>query len=186
MRLTNHFLLAMPGLTGDYFASTLTYICEHSDEGALGIIVNRPMDFSLLELFSQLSLETQRHHVEVPVLEGGPVAPDRGFVLHSSEVMFESSAHLTDSLAMSTALDVLEAIATGKGPEQYLVALGYAGWGAGQLEAEITENIWLTAPCEADSVAEILFSLPHEERLNAAAAALGIDFRLIASRPGHA
>lgn len=174
----------MPGLTGDYFASTLTYICEHNEEGAFGIIVNRATDLSLLELLSQLGLPTPRGLAAVNVLDGGPVAPERGFVLHSSDKTFESSAQLTDSLRLSTALDVLEAIATEEGPSRYLVALGYAGWGAKQLEDEIARNIWLTAP--ASEAEDILFEQNLDERLNQAAATLGIDFSLIAAKPGHA
>ena len=174
----------MPGLVGDYFASTLTYICEHNEEGALGIMVNRATDLSVLELVSQLGLATPHHLADINALEGGPVAPERGFVLHSADVTFESSAPLTETLFMSTALDVLEAISNDQGPDQYIVALGYAGWGAGQLEEEIANNVWLTAPGEHAN--KILFETPLENRLNVAAATLGIDFSLIAAKPGHA
>ena len=174
----------MPGLTGDYFAATLTYVCEHTDQGALGIIVNRSTDLSLLELFSQLGLESSRRFAAQPVLEGGPVAQERGFVLHSADKTFESSVQLTDNLYMSTAIDALQAIASDRGPQHYLVALGYAGWGAGQLEDEIANNVWLTAP--GTNPEEILFSTPLDKRLNAAAQSLGIDFSLIAAKPGHA
>ena len=119
-------------------------------------------------------------------MEGGPVSPERGFVVHSTDTTFESSMHLTDNLALSTALDVLEAIANNKGPEQYMVALGYAGWGEGQLEAEIANNVWLTAPTQPQDTAELLFQTPYEQRLNAAARNIGVDFSLIAARPGHA
>ncbi|NKC00386.1 MAG: YqgE/AlgH family protein [Pseudomonadales bacterium] len=172
----------MPGLVGDYFATSLTYVCEHTEDGALGVIVNRPTDLSLLELLSQLALPTDPRQVDVTVYEGGPVSRERGFVLHSADATFESTTHISEDVFMSTALDVLEAIASNKGPDQYLVALGYAGWGAGQLESEIADNVWLTAPAEAS----ILFELSHEQRLNAAAKTLGIDFNLIAARPGHA
>lgn len=182
LNLQHNFLLAMPGLVGDYFASTVTYLCEHSKEGALGIMVNRPSDLSLLELVSQLSLPTDPAHVAVPVYAGGPVSPERGFVLHSADAAFDSSTQIAVDVMMSTALDVLTAIASNKGPSKYLVALGYAGWGAGQLENEIANNVWLTAPADSS----IIFELPHEQRLNAAARTLGIDFNLIASRPGHA
>ena len=174
----------MPGLVGDYFASTLTYVCEHNEEGALGIMVNRATDLSVLELVSQLGLPTPHNLAEINVLEGGPVSPERGFVLHSADKTFESSAEITDTLFMSTALDVLEAIANNQGPQHYLVALGYAGWGAGQLEGEIANNVWLTAPGE--NADDILFNTPLNDRLNVAAESLGIDFSLIASKPGHA
>ena len=182
MNLKDHFLLAMPGLTGDYFADSLTYICEHNDEGAMGIMVNRPSDISLLELFSQIGLNSSRRWVETPVLEGGPVSGERGFVLHSAEKRYDSSAALTDGLVLSTAMDALDAIANDNGPERFMVALGYAGWGAGQLENEIANNVWLTAPADVD----VLFDREHESKLDRAAASLGIDLRLMSSRPGHA
>ena len=182
MDLAHNFLLAMPGLTGDYFADSLTYICEHNDDGAMGIIVNRPSEVSLIEMFSQLGLALNHDLVDTPVMEGGPVALDRGFVLHGGDRTFESSHHLTDNLYLSTAIDVLDAIAQNTGPEDYLVALGYAGWGAGQLEDEMGRNVWLSAPADP----AVLFHTPFTERLHVAAEPLGIDFRLIAGRPGHA
>lgn len=182
MDLAHHFLLAMPGLTGDYFANSLTYICEHNDEGAMGVMINRPSDLSLIELFSQLSLQTDRKWVDTMVYEGGPVATERGLVLHSSDQQFESSADLGGGLCLSTAMEVLDAIAHDRGPEQFLVAVGYAGWGAGQLEAEIANNIWLTTDADVD----IVFHGVWEEKLKRAADLLGIDLNLIAARPGHA
>ena len=172
----------MPGLIGDYFADTVTYICEHNDEGAMGIIVNRPLDMSLIEVLSQLNLPTPRGLAETQVLDGGPVATERGFVLHSADKHFESSLFLCDGLYLSTALDVLQAIANDSGPQDYCVALGYAGWDAGQLEDEIRQNIWLTVPAQLD----VLFHTPPSQRREAAAAPLGIDFNLIAGRAGHA
>ncbi len=181
MNLKHHFLLSMPSLVGDYFANSLTYICEHSDEGAMGLMVNRPSTVSLLELMSHIGLKTNRRLVETPVLEGGPVATERGFVLHSNDKHYDSSAEVGETLLLSTAMEVLDAIANDTGPAQYMVTLGYAGWGAGQLEAEIQNNIWLTTQADA----RVLFESPFESRLDEVAASMGVDLRLIA-RPGHA
>ena len=171
----------MPGLTGDYFADTLTYICEHNDDGAMGIIVNRPSEMSLLELFAQLALPINHRWAQHIVVEGGPVAADRGIVLHSDDRQYESSAEIGESLVLSTAMDVLEDIAGDRGPDRFLVALGYAGWGSGQLEDEVAANVWLTAPGDTD----LIFSEQWSEKLQLAALALGIDFRLIAGKAGH-
>jgi putative transcriptional regulator len=182
MNLKNQFLLAMPTLTGDYFAGTLTYVCEHSDEGAMGLMINRPLSLSLVELFAQLGLRANRRWVDTTVLEGGPVATERGFVLHSADRTFATSADLGDGLYLSTALEVLDAIADDDGPRDFLVALGYAGWGAGQLEDEIASNIWLTTPADAD----IIFQTPSDERFDRAGKLLGIDVNLISPKAGHA
>ncbi len=171
----------MPGLTGDYFATSLIYICEHNDDGAMGLIINRPSEMTLVELFAQLGLPTDHKWVDTAVLEGGPVAADRGIVLHSDELSYESSAHIGTSLVLSTAMDVLEDIAGGGGPERFLVALGYAGWGPGQLEAEIGANAWLTTSADT----ELVFNPQWSDKLQLAAHALGIDFRLISGKAGH-
>lgn len=181
--LKDQFLLAMPALAGTYFGSTITYICEHNDQGAMGIMVNRPLELTLAELLGQLNIETPNTDCsQIPVLEGGPVASDRGFILHTNDQHFESSLALGNSLMLTTAKEVLEAIATGNGPRDYLVALGYAGWGEGQLENEMQQNSWLN--CKAD--AEVLFATPFAERVGAAARSLGIDFNLISGHAGHA
>lgn len=180
----------MPGLAGSYFGGTITYVCEHNEDGAMGIMVNRPSQVSLVELLAQLGIDTGGTSVDIPVLEGGPVATERGFVLHGRTLrggtdetgLLESSLDLDNGLMLSTAREVLEAIAAGSGPEQYLVALGYAGWGEGQLEAEIKDNAWLTCPADP----AILFDTPYDDRVNRAAAALGIDFRLLSGQAGHA
>ncbi len=181
MNLKHHFLLPMPTLAGDYFADSLTYICEHTEEGAMGLMVNRPSELSLLELMSQIGLKTNHRLLETPVLEGGPVSTEQGFVLHSNDKQYASSAELGNTLLLSTAMEVLDAIARDCGPAEYMVALGYAGWGAGQLEAEIQNNVWLTTLADP----EVLFHAPFETRLQQAAASMGVDLRLIA-RPGHA
>lgn len=180
--LKNQFLLAMPAMTGSYFGDTVIYLCEHNDEGAMGLLINRPSEMSLVELLSQLSIDTGAVPVEVPVMEGGPVARDRGFILHSDDRRFEASLDLGNGTMLTAAREVLEAIAAGEGPRDYLVALGYAGWDGGQLEDELKENAWLTCPASLD----VVFRVPFEERVHKAAAALGIDFRLMSGQAGHA
>lgn len=181
--LKDHFLIAMPSLTEGIFAHSLTYICEHSEEGAMGIVVNRPMGLALREILDHLSIEDQRSHLEDPVMAGGPVQIDRGFVLHrSGERRWESTLAISDEICLTTSCDILEAMAHSEGPDDSLVALGYAGWGAGQLEDELAANAWLTA--KADS--HIIFNTPIDERLDAAAAQLGIDLALLAPGAGHA
>ena len=181
--LANQLLIAMPGMEDPNFSNTVTLICEHNADGALGIIINRPLSLNMGGLFRQLSIDVSNPIIaDEPVVMGGPVGPERGFVLHGGDRTFESSHHLTDNLYLSTAIDVLDAIAQNTGPEDYLVALGYAGWGAGQLEDEMGRNVWLSAPADP----AVLFHTPFTERLHVAAEPLGIDFRLIAGRPGHA
>ena len=182
MNLKHQFLLAMPGLAGEYFADSLTYICEHNEDGAMGLIINRSADMSLVELFAQLGLPVDHKWVDTPVLEGGPVSPERGIVLHSQDKLYASSAGLDDGLALSTALEVLDDIAAGNGPKKFLVALGYAGWGPGQLEEEIAGNVWLTI----DADPQIIFTEDLAAKLDQAARTLGIDIRLIAGKAGHA
>ena len=172
----------MPTLTGTYFGASLTYICEHNEHGAMGLMVNRPSNVSLVELLAQLSIDTAGAPADVPVMEGGPVAQDRGFILHSDELAFEASLDIGDHIMLSSAREVLEAIAAGEGPREYLIALGYAGWDAGQLESEVKENAWLTCPAER----KIIFSTPFDERVSKAASSLGIDFALMSGQAGHA
>ena len=179
--LKHHFLLAMPGLAGEYFGNTITYICEHNEDGAMGIMVNRPMDLTVGALLEQLGIDAAEA-LDDPVLEGGPVKRDRGFILHTDDVHFEASLSLGNGLMLSTARQTLESIGAGSGPRRYLLALGYAGWGVGQLEEELKQNAWLSCPAQLD----ILFDVPFAERVNRAAASLGIDFRLMSSQAGHA
>jgi len=177
----NQFLLAMPGLAGTYFGDTVTYLCEHNAQGALGLMINRPSEISLGELLRRVGIEEPSDLPDVPVMVGGPVSPDRGFILHTSDDRFDASLDLGDGLMLSAAREVLEAIARNDGPESYLVALGYAGWDGGQLEDEIRDNAWLTCPGDQ----RIIFHTPFEERVSKAAAALGIDFRLMSGQAGH-
>lgn len=182
-RLTNHFLIAMPGLTDPNFFHTVTYICEHSEEGAMGIVINRPTELLLADIFEQLEITISESCIAgQTVYIGGPVQGDRGFVLHDSATEWDSTLKITPDISITTSLDILEAIATGKGPQQTLVALGYAGWGAGQLEQEITQNAWLNGPAES----AIIFERPSKERWQAAADLLGVDLNLLSGDTGHA
>ncbi len=179
--LKHNFLLAMPGQAGSYFGNSIIYLCEHNDEGAMGIIVNKPMDLLLGDLLQQLGFESKVES-DSEVLEGGPVQTERGFILHSDDKRFDASLELGEGLVLTTARDVLESIGRAEGPNDYLVALGYAGWADGQLEAEIAENAWLTCPASTD----ILFHTPCSQKVDQAARSLGIDFRLISSQAGYA
>ncbi|WP_295882613.1 YqgE/AlgH family protein [uncultured Thiohalocapsa sp.] len=181
--LTNHFLIAMPGLKDPNFSRTVTYVCEHSEQGAMGIVINRPMDIKLGEVLDQLDIEPAVLGVaDTQVFLGGPVQTDRGFVIHSGPEEFDSTLRVTPDIHVTTSKDVLEAIAGGEGPARRLVALGYAGWGGGQLEEELSANAWLSGPADAD----IIFSRPPGERWLAAAQLLGIDLNLLSGEAGHA
>ena len=178
--LKHHFLLAMPGLAGDYFANTITYVCEHNADGALGFLVNRPLSITVGDLLGQLGITTTALLTE-PVLEGGPVKTERGFVLHTTGGGWDATMVVSESISLTTSRDVIEAIAVGKGPDQYLIALGYAGWGEGQLEQEILANAWLNTPYSK----HVLFDTPIDMRWRAAAGQIGIDINLLTTPAGH-
>lgn len=181
--LTNQFLIAMPTMGDPNFDHTVTYICEHSEEGALGLVINRPSGMSLRDVFGQMDLELMDPELgDAPVLHGGPVQPERGFVIHDPGRKWGSTLPVSESIQITTSRDVLEAMAQGDGPERALVALGYAGWGGGQLESEMAANAWLTVPANHD----IIFTIPFEERWRAAAALIGIDIDQISNDVGHA
>jgi putative transcriptional regulator len=181
--LTNHFLIAMPRLEDPNFFHTVTYICEHSEDGAMGIVINRPMELHLADIFEQLEIPVTSDLIaEQPVYNGGPVQSDRGFVLHDSGSEWASTLRVTPHISVTTSLDILEAIAAGKGPKHNLIALGYAGWGAGQLENELAQNAWLNGPAES----QIIFERASEERWQAAADLIGIDLNLLSGDAGHA
>jgi putative transcriptional regulator len=181
--LKHQFLLAMPNQTGTYFGNTITYVCEHNPSGAMGIVINRPLDMDLSEIFEQLSLQqADAGSATSPILRGGPVQMEHGFVIHDSTEKWETTAAVTDSINVTTSRDILSAMAAGHGPQRAVVALGYAGWGAGQLEAEIAANAWLNAPASSD----ILFNTPFEERWQRAAELLGVDLMTISTEAGHA
>lgn len=181
--LTNHFLIAMPTMQEGFFAGTLTYICEHDENGALGLVVNRPISLTLAEMFDQINIPLHRPRLaKMPVHVGGTVQIERGFVLHDTKQDWQSTLRINDRLALTTSRDILEALAEGKGPDNVLVTLGYSGWEQGQLEHEINENIWLTVP----ATERILFELPAEERLAAAMALLGVNYSMLVEDVGHA
>ena len=166
-----------------YFAKSLTYICEHNEQGALGVVVNRPIDLSLQALFERINLKLEARELhDIPVYFGGPVQTDRGFVLHQPVGDWHSTLNVRDSLGLTTSKDILEAVGQGSGPAKMLVTLGYSGWAAGQLEHELAQNAWLTV--EAGEA--IIFDLPAEEKLPAAMELLGVDFASLSEDTGHA
>ncbi len=182
--LKNHFLLATPSLGGGFFANSLTYLCEHSQEGAMGIVINHPLDVRVDEIFDQLSLKNDRHTHNEPVLAGGPLHTDRGFVLHHhvQGQQWQSTLEVSSEIRLTTSLDILDAIAQDQGPQRSLIALGYAGWAPGQLEDELEDNAWLTVPADE----HILFAVPHHKKLDAALKKLGITLDQLSPHSGHA
>lgn len=181
--LSNHFLIAMPSMVDPNFGHTVVFVAEHSDKGALGLVINRPMDIDLATLFERIDLKLEIAPLaRSRVFFGGPVQMDRGFVLHQPVGAWSSTVEVGNGMALTTSKDVLEAVAAGSGPERLMVTLGYAGWGPGQLEAEITQNAWLTVPANPD----LIFETPADERFERAFNLLGIDPAFLASSAGHA
>lgn len=181
--LRDHFLIAMPSLNASIFSHTITYICDHSEDGAMGLVINQPLGIDLKDIYQQLQCgDEHSHDALTPVLAGGPVQPERGFILHSSDQCWESSLVVSEDIVLTASRDIIESIAQSRGPTKYLVALGYAGWGAGQLEEEIADNAWLTVPADSS----IVFDTPIEQRWTAASKSLGIDLNLISGTAGHA
>ncbi len=181
--LSNQLLIAMPGMADPNFNSTVTLVCEHNAEGALGIVINRPMNLNLGGLFEQLSLEqADQSAASAPVLDGGPVGRQRGFVLHDSQGTFESSVVVSSDIRLTLSRDVLDAMAAGSGPDRSLVALGYAGWEPGQLEQEMLHNTWLNVPASP----EIIFDVPFTDRWSVAAEIIGVNISQISPHAGHA
>ena len=181
--LTDHFLIAMPDLQDLNFRRTVTYICEHNDEGAMGIVINNPINLSVREIFEQLDIESANTSFgNQEIYLGGPVSEDRGFILHKKGGNWTSTLKINDEISITTSRDILEAMARGEGPEETLVALGYAGWAPGQLEGELAQNAWLSGPADTD----IIFKLPAEKRWHAAAQLLGVDLSLLSTEAGHA
>ena len=180
--LKDHFLIATPSLREGFFARTVTYLCEHSENGAMGIVINQPLGVSLDEVFSSLELPLEKKRQKESVFAGGPVQSEHGFILHEPEGDWESTVSVSDSFSLTTSRDVLMAIGEGCGPTKYLVALGYAGWGAGQLESELSENSWLTVKADP----RIAFDVRPEDHHREAARELGIDIGLMSGQAGHA
>ena len=192
INLTNHFLIAMPGLEDEAFARSVVYLCEHSERGALGLIINKPSTLSLKALFDKVDLSLRRPDLsDAPVLQGGPVQSERGLVLHDAMVAdtpegdqsaYASTMTIPGGLEMTTSRDVLEALATGAGPRRVIVTLGYSSWSGGQLESELAENSWLTV--DADS--RVIFDTPIEQRYDQALALLGLQAWMLSPEAGHA
>ena len=179
----HHFLIAMPAMVDSVFAKSLIYICEHNEQGALGIVVNRPTNLTLGELFAQIQAPLNNEELKkLPVHYGGPVQVDRGFVLHEPVGQWQSTLAINDKVGLTTSRDILQAVGLGKEPRNLLVTLGYAGWTQGQLEHELSQNAWLSVPASE----HILFDLPAEERLPAAMALLGVDYASLSEDAGHA
>lgn len=181
--LTNHFLIAMPAMADKNFARTLTFVCEHNEQGALGIIVNRPIDMSLDDLFERIDIRLDAPGFGgLPVFYGGPVQTDRGFVLHRPKGQWHSTLTVTEDIGLTSSRDILQAISETGAPNEVVISLGYAGWSAGQIEWELTQNAWLTVPADP----AIIFAMPPEERLPAAMQLLGVDFANLSEVAGHA
>ena len=190
VNFTNQFLIAMPGKVGETFDGTVIYLCEHNENGALGLVINKPIDISLKNLFEKVDLSLDRADLaETPVYFGGPVQTERGFVLHErldgengEGGHYNSSLQIPGGLEMTTSKDVLEALSSGAGPKKILVTLGYSGWGAGQLEDEMIRNGWINVRAEPS----IIFDTPFAERYDKALSLLGIDVRMLSQDAGHA
>ena len=183
MNLTNQFLLAMPTLADPNFHRTVTYLCAHNSEGAMGIVINRPLELNLGEVLGHMDIESSDPNVnQMRVVQGGPVQTERGFVIHRPAGKWDTVLPVGDNIAVATSRDILAAIARGDGPENAIVALGYAGWGAGQLERELGENAWLNGP----AATSIIFDTPYEDRWESAVRLLGVDLDRLSGEAGHA
>lgn len=182
--LVDHFLIAMPRLEDENFIQSVTYICEHNDEGAMGVTINRPSDILLQDILEQINIKPVTDEIgHQTIFHGGPVQTDRGFILHNkTDEQWDASLNVTDDLQLTSSKDILKAIANNEGPQKTLITLGYAGWGKGQLELEIANNFWLS--CSADSA--IIFNTAIEKRWESAASLLGIDMQLLSNDAGHA
>lgn len=192
INLTNHFLIAMPGLVDDLFGKSVVYVCEHSPRGALGLVINKPANMNLPALFDKVELPLKREDLQGdPVFQGGPVQTERGFVLHEpiyigadnqNETLYASTMTIPGGLEMTTSKDVLEALSSGAGPKRVLITLGYASWGEGQLESELSENSWLTV----DADRAVIFETPVEQRYERAMGLLGLQSWMLSNQIGHA
>ncbi|MDH5424372.1 MAG: YqgE/AlgH family protein [Gammaproteobacteria bacterium] len=182
--LTNHFLIAMPRLDDINFTQSVTYICEHSAEGAMGVTINRPSDILLQDILQQIDIKPATSEIgHETIYHGGPVQTDRGFILHNKTAeQWEASLDVTDNIQLTSSKDILKSIANNQGPDKFLITLGYAGWASGQLEQEIASNLWLNCPSDSS----IIFDTPIEKRWESAASLLGIDLQLLSNDAGHA
>lgn len=187
MNLANHFLVAMPGMQDPFFHRSVIYICEHNEDGAMGIVVNAPIDISIANMLQRIEVDPvhpqiHKQNLDAPVLNGGPVSEDRGFILHEPKDQYQSSIQMTEKLSVTTSKDILSVLGTEAEPKNYIVALGYSGWTAGQLENELAENSWLTV--EADP--SVIFETPVQDRWYKAVQMLGVDPAQLSSDTGHA
>ncbi|MDA9557484.1 YqgE/AlgH family protein [Vibrio sp.] len=187
MDLSNHFLVAMPGMNDPYFQHSVVYLCEHNNDGAMGIIINAPIDLTIGSMLEQAQVDpaypkSKLKSLERLVISGGPISEDRGFILHKPHDTYDSSIQMTEQISITTSKDILSVLGTNAEPDSYLVALGYAGWEAGQLETELTDNSWLTIAADAN----IMFNTPIPERWNKAVESLGINPCQLSAQSGHA
>jgi len=181
--LANHFLVAMPGLHDPNFSHSVIYVCDHSKDGAMGLVINNPLEIPLSQIFEQFELRYSPRVGTEPLMSGGPVQIDRGFVLHRpGQREWEATLPISSDISLTSSRDIISDIAEEQGPSDMMVTLGYAGWGPGQLEDELANNAWLTVPADAN----IIFNVPCEQRAHAAAAIIGIDLNLLSSNAGHA
>ncbi len=189
INLTGHFLIAMPAVTDPFFSKSVTFICTHNQDGAMGIMINRPTDITFETLFEKINVELLNLAVaDQPVLYGGPVQPERGFVLHEvTDGEWDSTVQIANNIALTTSKDILESVAIGSGPAKMLLTLGYAGWTAGQLEQEIKQNAWLSVQAnDTETLHEILYNTDYDRKLSATLALLGVDPAMLSDIAGHA
>jgi putative transcriptional regulator len=188
VNLTGHLLIAMPGMTDPFFSKSVTFICTHNQDGAMGVMINRPTDLSYETLFEKIKVDlAQNELADNTVLYGGPVQPERGFVLHEHSGEWDSTLSIAENTALTTSKDILESVAMGTGPKKMLLALGYAGWTAGQLEQEIAANSWLSVQAkDGETLHKILFECKAEDKLNASLALLGVNPAMLSDVAGHA
>jgi putative transcriptional regulator len=183
VNLSHHFLIAMPAMADPNFARTLTYICEHNEQGALGVVINRTLDMTLATLFERIDVPlTARGFGGMPVYYGGPVQTDRGFVLHRPAGDWQATLAVNGDIALTSSRDILQSVGSTGQPQEIIVSLGYAGWAAGQLEWELAQNAWLSVPADPS----IIFGVPADQRLSAAMRLLGVDFASLSDVAGHA
>lgn len=189
INLTGHFLIAMPAMTDSFFSKSVTFICTHNQDGAMGIMINRPTDITFETLFEKINVELLNIGVaDKPVLYGGPVQPERGFVLHEiTDGEWDSTVQIANNIALTTSKDILESVAIGHGPAKMLVTLGYAGWTSGQLEQEIMQNAWLSVQAnDTETLHKILYDTDYDQKLSATLALLGVDPAMLSDVAGHA
>ncbi len=188
MNLTGQFLIAMPAMQDPYFAKTVTFICTHNQDGAMGVVLNRPLEFTVDYLFEQINIACDHANIkDKPVYFGGPVQHERGFVLHASGPEYNSTIAINEAVSLTTSKDILESAAVNEGPSKIMIALGYAGWTAGQLEQEVSNNTWLSVkPSNTQQLNDLIFDIPYNEKLEVAMALLGVDFATLSEVAGHA